>query len=167
MKREPISKSLRFEVFKRDGFACQYCGAKAPKAVLHADHIQPVAAGGRSRISNLVTACEACNLGKGDREGASPHVDLVAMAQSVCDGVSHRFGQSAGREAFPLVLRVLEGAMKVNFLLPNGEWLIDAQKRWLDEEILQYWCSYEGLLLGLREHIRGAEDCEAREAARG
>ncbi len=26
--REPIGKKLRFEVFKRDSFTCQYCGAK-------------------------------------------------------------------------------------------------------------------------------------------
>jgi hypothetical protein len=33
-QRKPISKSVRFEVFKRDNFACQYCGASAPKAYL-------------------------------------------------------------------------------------------------------------------------------------
>ena len=65
--REPISKKLRFEVFKRDSFTCQYCGAKAPDAVLHCDHIHPVAEGGKSEILNLVTACEGCNLGKGAR----------------------------------------------------------------------------------------------------
>ena len=32
MEREPISKKLRFEVFKRDSFTCQYCGSKAPDA---------------------------------------------------------------------------------------------------------------------------------------
>lgn len=65
--REPISKKLRFEVFKRDKFACQYCGAKAPDVVLHADHIHPVAEGGKTEILNLVAACEACNGGKGAR----------------------------------------------------------------------------------------------------
>lgn len=28
MTRKAMSKKLRFEVFKRDGFCCQYCGAK-------------------------------------------------------------------------------------------------------------------------------------------
>lgn len=27
MARKSISKKLRFDVFKRDGFKCQYCGA--------------------------------------------------------------------------------------------------------------------------------------------
>lgn len=64
-KRDPVSKKTRFEVFKRDRFTCQYCGAKAPEVVLHCDHINPVAEGGDSGIMNLVTACAACNGGKG------------------------------------------------------------------------------------------------------
>ncbi len=66
-KREGISKKTRFEVFKRDKFTCQYCGKKAPDVVLHIDHIKPVAAGGKSDILNLVTACLDCNSGKGAR----------------------------------------------------------------------------------------------------
>jgi len=54
-------------VFKRDRFTCQYCGAKAPDAVLNCDHVHPVAEGGTNDILNLVTACEACNGGKGAR----------------------------------------------------------------------------------------------------
>lgn len=66
-KRKAVSKSVRFEVFKRDGFVCQYCGAHPPSVVLHVDHIHPVADGGTNDIDNLVTACEPCNLGKGAR----------------------------------------------------------------------------------------------------
>lgn len=66
-KRKTLSKTLRFEVFKRDRFTCQYCGAKAPEVVLHADHIHPVAEGGEDTILNLVTACAGCNGGKGAR----------------------------------------------------------------------------------------------------
>lgn len=66
-KRESIRKSVRFEVFKRDSFTCQYCGAKAPEAILHVDHINPVSKGGDNEIINLVTACQECNSGKSDR----------------------------------------------------------------------------------------------------
>ena len=62
--RKAISKKTRFEVFKRDGFACQYCGAHPPEVILHVDHINPVANGGKNNIDNLVTACQPCNLGK-------------------------------------------------------------------------------------------------------
>lgn len=66
--RKPISKRLRFEVFKRDGFTCQYCGKKAPDVVLHVDHVSPVSNGGKNDILNLITSCSDCNLGKGPRE---------------------------------------------------------------------------------------------------
>ncbi len=66
--RKSLSKKLRFEVFKRDAFTCQYCGQKAPDVVLHVDHISPVSKGGRNDLLNLITACEGCNSGKGARE---------------------------------------------------------------------------------------------------
>ena len=65
--REKLRKSVRFEVFKRDSFTCQYCGTKAPDVVLEVDHIRPVADGGDNELLNLVTACRACNAGKSDR----------------------------------------------------------------------------------------------------
>lgn len=65
--RKPISKRTRFEVFKRDSFKCQYCGESAPKVILHIDHIQPVAKGGDNHITNLITSCDGCNLGKSDK----------------------------------------------------------------------------------------------------
>ena len=64
-KRKTISKSLRYDVLKRDSFTCQYCGRSAPDVVLQVDHIQPVSKGGQNDISNLITACQDCNLGKG------------------------------------------------------------------------------------------------------
>jgi len=67
VSRKPLSKSVRFEVFKRDRFTCQYCGAKAPDVVLHVDHIHPVSEGGSNDIMNLVAACASCNGGKGAR----------------------------------------------------------------------------------------------------
>lgn len=78
MARKPIKKSVRFEVFKRDSFTCQYCGRQAPEAVLHIDHIKPVAKGGKNEIINLVTSCDQCNLGKGARELSD---DSVVMKQ--------------------------------------------------------------------------------------
>lgn len=59
-----LSKKLRFEVFKRDGFTCQYCGKGAPDIILHVDHIHPKSKGGSNDILNLVTACSECNGGK-------------------------------------------------------------------------------------------------------
>lgn len=67
MARKAISKKLRFEVFNRDGFRCQYCGRAAPDVVLNADHMEAVISGGETTIFNLITACFDCNSGKSDR----------------------------------------------------------------------------------------------------
>jgi len=63
-----ISKKTRFEVFKRDGFTCQYCGRKPPEVILEIDHILPKKRKGKDNIENLITACFDCNRGKGARE---------------------------------------------------------------------------------------------------
>jgi len=59
-----ITKRTRFEVFKRDGFKCAYCGASPPSAILEIDHIDPKSCGGKDDINNLITACYECNRGK-------------------------------------------------------------------------------------------------------
>lgn len=66
-KRKPISKKVRFEVFKRDSFQCQYCGRSAPDVILEVDHIEPCKEGGESELVNFVTSCMDCNRGKGAR----------------------------------------------------------------------------------------------------
>lgn len=80
-ERKPISKKLRFEVFKRDSFKCQYCGQEAPKVVLNCDHIHPVAEGGDNHITNLITSCFDCNSGKGARTLADDSVVNLQKAQ--------------------------------------------------------------------------------------
>jgi len=62
----PVNASLRFEILKRDRFACKYCGAKAPDAELVVDHVVPESLGGPSTPENLVAACVNCNAGKGN-----------------------------------------------------------------------------------------------------
>lgn len=82
-KRQAMSKKTRFEVFKRDGFKCQYCGAHPPSVLLEVDHIVAVAAGGKNDMDNLVTACEPCNRGKGARDLTVAPQSLEAKATSV------------------------------------------------------------------------------------
>ena len=67
MKRQSLSKKVRFEVFKRDSFTCQYCGKKAPEVILVVDHIEPIAKGGSDDMLNLITSCFDCNSRKSDR----------------------------------------------------------------------------------------------------
>jgi 5-methylcytosine-specific restriction endonuclease McrA len=55
----------RFNVFLRDRFCCQYCGAAFPTHELTFDHVVPRSKGGRTSWANVVTACSCCNLTKG------------------------------------------------------------------------------------------------------
>lgn len=59
-----ISPKVRFEVLKRDGFRCAYCGRSSEEAPLEVDHIIPRVQGGSDDKSNLITACKECNVGK-------------------------------------------------------------------------------------------------------
>jgi HNH endonuclease len=63
--RQPLQPRVRFEVFKRDKFTCQYCGEKAPNVILNCDHVHPAALGGTNDLTNLITSCRKYNGGKG------------------------------------------------------------------------------------------------------
>lgn len=73
-----VSRRLRFEILRRDGHACRYCGATAPDVRLSVDHVIPVALGGSDEPSNLVTACVDCNSGKSAAAPDAAHVEDVA-----------------------------------------------------------------------------------------
>lgn len=105
-KRKSLSKSVRFEVFKRDNFTCQYCGAAAPDVVLHVDHINPVAGGGENDIMNLITSCEPCNAGKGARELSDKSV-IAKQRQQLAD-LNER------REQLEVMLKWREGLASVD-----------------------------------------------------
>lgn len=88
-KRGPLSKRVRFNVFKRDGFRCQYCGRTPPIVVLEIDHIHPIAKGGNNDSEiNLITACYDCNRGKG-----------AELLSTVPQSVQERVEALAEREA--------------------------------------------------------------------
>ena len=54
----------RFNLFLRDEFCCQYCGATGD---LTFDHVVPRARGGVTSWENVVAACSKCNLHKGSK----------------------------------------------------------------------------------------------------
>jgi 5-methylcytosine-specific restriction endonuclease McrA len=61
----------RFNVFLRDRFQCQYCGAKDD---LTFDHVIPRSKGGRTTWDNVVAACAPCNLRKANRLPSEIHM---------------------------------------------------------------------------------------------
>jgi len=91
-KRKALSKKTRFDVFKRDFFTCQYCGAHPPGILLHVDHVVAVANGGSNSIDNLVTSCEPCNAGKGARSLAVVPQALSDKAKKVAEREAQLLG---------------------------------------------------------------------------
>lgn len=63
-------------MFRRDGYTCRYCGAKAPDVEITIDHVVPKVLGGSDTDpANLLTACMPCNSGK---TSSTPDAPLVA-----------------------------------------------------------------------------------------
>ncbi|NVK49807.1 MAG: HNH endonuclease [Cyclobacteriaceae bacterium] len=54
----------RTNLFRRDNGECQYCGSKRHLTI---DHVLPRSKGGKTSWTNLVTACNRCNVNKGDK----------------------------------------------------------------------------------------------------
>jgi len=57
----------RRNIFKRDHWACQYCGRQPGGDELSIDHVVPRSQGGQSTWDNCVLACMKCNKRKADR----------------------------------------------------------------------------------------------------
>ncbi len=64
LKAVKLSKK---NVFLRDEYICQYCGKNYPQSKLTIDHIIPRCRGGATTWENVVTACNFCNIKKGDK----------------------------------------------------------------------------------------------------
>lgn len=100
-----INARLRYEVLRRDGFACRYCGSKAPDVELEVDHVLPVALGGGDEAGNLVAACAGCNAGKASSSPDAPIVDAVAddalrWAAAIREAARMQVAEQASRDAY-------------------------------------------------------------------
>jgi len=101
--RKPISKSMRFSVLRRDGFACRYCGATPPDVVLHLDHVLAVANGGENSEDNLVTACLPCNLGKGVGDASAPRPKAGSPARPCKPAIEFFWAMDYSQRPYELV----------------------------------------------------------------
>ena len=62
--RSSAHDRIRGAVFRRDGFACVYCGATED---LTLDYVVALSRGGEMSVENGVCACRSCNSSKGAR----------------------------------------------------------------------------------------------------
>ena len=63
-RKGAIPRSLRTQVFERDGYRCVQCQSYKSLA---ADHVIPESKGGPTTFENLQTLCQSCNSRKGNR----------------------------------------------------------------------------------------------------
>lgn len=100
-----IPQRVRYEVLRRDGYRCYYCGATAADAKLTVDAVVPEALGGSHKDpANLVTACGPCNGGKTSSSPDAPLVAAVAedaarWAQAMRVAQEQMLANIKGREA--------------------------------------------------------------------
>lgn len=96
----PKVKLTKIEVFRRDNYTCQYCGAKTSSLTI--DHVVPRHLGGTHTWENLVAACPSCNHKKGGKTLTQTNMHLLKTPRAPDASASYRFG---------------------HYLKANGEWL--------------------------------------------
>lgn len=74
-------KFSRHNIYLRDGNRCQYCGHKFPTSELSLDHVVPLSRGGVSAWENVVCACLACNVRKGNRTPGEAMMKLITSPE--------------------------------------------------------------------------------------
>jgi 5-methylcytosine-specific restriction endonuclease McrA len=70
-------KFSRVNIFGRDKYSCQYCGAKKKISELTYDHVLPRAQGGTTTWTNIVTSCSDCNRRKANRTPEQARMKLL------------------------------------------------------------------------------------------
>lgn len=106
--RVGLSPKERFAILERDGFACQYCGARAPDSRLYVDHIVPVVRGGSNDPTNLTTSCFECNAGK-----STDRVPLFELQWRTWRAVQQRFpGQQIGGADREVVFEIVHAFVR-------------------------------------------------------
>lgn len=169
-----ISKRTRFEVFKRDGFECQYCGSNRDDdgVKLHVDHIIPRKEGGGDEIENLVTACQDCNLGKGakllDSRAPVPDVsERVAALQERRDQIAKYIAAKQEEERAEAETRALEERMQKRrddeFSAVWNYWF----EIWGEDELPRWYLPYRATLKRYIESIGASEVVDAMNITAG
>ncbi len=87
----PRVKLTKREIFRRDRYACQYCGERSP--ILTIDHIMPRHRSGAHSWENLVTACPTCNRHKGGRTPHEANMPLRSTPGEPSASAEYLFGR--------------------------------------------------------------------------
>ena len=161
-----VSTRMRFEILKRDGFRCTYCGADSAAAKLHVDHVVPVAGGGTDDPVNLVTACDSCNLGKSavpldehSRDVCAVAADVKQRAAETADALAEqaRAINERGRVVGELAA---EWEATVSWTVPKG--VLGAIPRLVDERGAIFVLSCIQAVAQAKDRIDGGSSGKAK-----
>lgn len=153
--RKTLGKRLRFEIMKRDGFACRYCGANAVGTVLEVDHVLAVANGGTDEPSNLITACRSCNAGKSD---VALETRSLEPAPTSADAVRE---QAEQLQEYMAACKELQKAKAAVAQLVVNHWCDHVDQTGMPRQVynsLNYWLE----ALGLEAVLKAVETTGAR-----
>lgn len=105
--RSRVSEKLRRLVFSRAGFRCEFC--QSPEALsaspFVAEHIVPLAGGGKTSAENLACACHGCNLLKADHTtgwDAASRVEAPLFDPRTYRWPEHFHWSANGQDIIPL-----------------------------------------------------------------
>lgn len=77
VRRKPVIRFSRENVFARDQGRCQYCQRPVSRAEATYDHVTPRSQGGATNWENIVIACVRCNQKKGGRTPEQARMPLL------------------------------------------------------------------------------------------
>lgn len=104
-----IRHTVRFSrnsIFERDECTCQYCGRRLSRSQLTVDHVIPQSRNGKDTWENLVLACMACNVRKGNRTPEEAGMPLLRRPKK--PGSIPHFGVRVPREQLDSWQRFLD-----------------------------------------------------------
>ena len=84
-RRRIFDAPTRKAVFIRDRFTCQYCGTRVSLKSGTRDHVVPRSRGGADTLSNVVTACSACNTRKDSMTPEAAGMRLLSQPRSLTE----------------------------------------------------------------------------------
>ena len=113
IRQESIKSDTRTEVLRRDGFACQICGAAGKDAELEVHHQTPISEGGTDNPENLITVCVDCH-SREHRDVADEEI-IVAVNEHYPAATSEVAGElELSRQAVDYRLHRLRDEGRVN-----------------------------------------------------
>ncbi len=101
--RGKIPREIRFQVYERDEYTCQFCGKRFEVEHLTIDHLIPIAGGGLDEVTNYVTSCRPCN----EEKAALPLVQFAVRIKVQIEALPVHGDPVIDNDSLPLQIRLL------------------------------------------------------------